>query len=72
MGLLAKVRILAEALLRKPFAPKREKASLEEGAPTRQAGLPKQGALREERASVPDSERVADLIAQRQQGQNRS
>jgi len=67
MSLFGKVRVLFSALVRKPFGPTPQKTDLEEAqAPgleeTRQAGPPvKAGA-----GDLPDSERVADLIARQE------
>lgn len=69
MGLLRKLRVLAGALVHKPFMPKSEKVDLDDGGkmPTEEhpagdhldSGAPEPG--------VTDSGRVADLIASQQE-----
>jgi hypothetical protein len=64
MGLLRKVQVLVGALVHKPFMPRPEKADVEEresAAPGPRPSPP------EPVAEVVDTERVADLIARRQQ-----
>ena len=68
MGLLRKVRVLVGALVHKPFAPRPERVDLD-----KELGTPQEGetgrdssALEAQEVEVPDTERVADLIAQRQ------
>lgn len=69
MGLLDKVRILVGALVHKPFMPRPERADQEERPVPRQDGAARQdGALLEApETGVEDTDRVADLIAQRRQ-----
>ena len=68
MGLLHKLRVLAGALVHKPFMPKQEKVDLDEGA--RASG--KEGQPRKrldtgtQEPDVVDGERVADLLARKQ------
>ena len=71
MGLLRKLRVLAGALVHKPFMPKQEKVDLDEGSSvpgdTRVSrDSPRSGA---EESGVTDGERVADLIARQQREQ---
>jgi hypothetical protein len=68
MGLLRKVRVLVGALVHKPFAPRSQKVDLD-----KESGTPQEGetgrdssALEAQESEVTDTERVADLIAQRQ------
>jgi hypothetical protein len=63
MNLIHKVRILAGALAHKPFMPRPEKENLEE--PAEEARVSNEPAL-EQKPEVADTERVADLIAQKQ------
>jgi hypothetical protein len=70
MGLLTKMRILVGALVHKPFAPRPKKAS-----PGKPPGRPENRTMRRMQAgrqveeTLPDdSERVADLINERQKG----
>ena len=69
MGLLDKVRILVGALVHKPFTPRTEKVDLDGGSEPRQGGVVRQDgtALGAPEAGVEDTDRVADLIAQRRQ-----
>jgi hypothetical protein len=67
MGLLHKVRILMGALVHKPFAPRPEKADLDEDDQRRQekgADQPSAG-MEAEGQTILEGDRVADLIAQR-------
>ncbi len=68
MGLLRKLRILAGALVHKPFMPRQEKVNLDEETKTPvEGGSPHkdmEASTRESDAS--DGERVADLIAKKQ------
>ena len=71
MGLLRKLRVLAGALVHKPFMPKQDKADLDEvsgvpGEPRARRDSLRSGA---EESSVTDGERVADLIARQQREQ---
>jgi hypothetical protein len=68
MGLLRKVRVLVGALVHKPFAPRPERVNLD-----KESGAPQEGetghdssALETQGPAATDTERVADLIAQRQ------
>ena len=70
MGLLTKMRILVGAWAHKPFARRPKKAS-----PEKPHDRPENGTMRrvqtgrqEEETLLDDSERVADLINERQQG----
>ena len=69
MSLLRKLRVLAGALVHKPFMPKQEKVNLDE-----EAKAPEEEELPHERLDsgtqepdLVDGERVADLIAKKQQ-----
>jgi len=71
MGLLRKLRVLAGALVHKPFMPKEDKVELDEGS-----GVPGERPARldssrsgAEESDVTDGERVADLIARQQREQ---
>lgn len=67
MNLLRKVRVLAGALVHKPFMPRPEKADLEdkgEGLPPGEKARKAQS-LAVPEAQALESERVADLIAQK-------
>lgn len=68
MSLLRKVRILMGALVRKPFMPHPEKVDLDEVPKGRRKAPARQDSpeLEAREADVPDTERVADLIAQQQ------
>lgn len=68
MGLLRKVRVLVGALVHKPFAPRPEKVDLDKDSNTPQEGEigRDSSALEAQEPEVTDTERVADLIAQRQ------
>jgi hypothetical protein len=69
MGLLDKVRILVGALVHKPTTPRPEKVDLDGGSDPRQDGVVRQdgAALQAPEDGVEDTDRVADLIAQRYQ-----
>ncbi len=71
MGLLRKLRILAGALVHKPFMPRQEKVNLDEETKTpvegRSARQNMEASTRE--SDVSDGERVADLIAKKQREQ---
>jgi hypothetical protein len=69
MSLLHKVRVLVGALVHKPFAPRPERVDLDEGSGTLpEGGIPRDRSELEGRApQATDTDRVADLIAQRQQ-----
>ena len=70
MGLLHKLRVLAGALVHKPFMPKPEKLDLDD-----EAGTPVTGGLARDsldsgsQEDLLDGERVADLLSEQQQGQ---
>jgi hypothetical protein len=71
MGLLRKLRVLAGALVHKPFMPRQDKVNLDEGS-----GAPGETPARldsprsdAEEPDVTDGERVADLIARQQREQ---
>jgi hypothetical protein len=68
MGLLRKVRVLVGALVHKPFVPRPEKVDLDKESATPQEGETDRdsSALEAQEPEVTDTERVADLIAQRQ------
>jgi hypothetical protein len=68
MGLLRKVRVLVGALVHMPFAPPPEKVDLDKESSTPQEGEigRDSSALETQESDVTDTERVADLIAQRQ------
>ena len=71
MGLLRKLRVLAGALLHKPFMPRPDKVELDEKANASGA----EGSAREgldsgaREADLVDGERVADLLAGQQREQ---
>jgi len=71
MGLLRKLRILAGALVHKPFMPRSEKVNLDKEAETPLEGrTPRKDTGASTRESgVSDGERVADLIAKKQREQ---
>ena len=71
MGLLRKLRILAGALVHKPFMPRQEKVDLDEDTKTPVEGRsPRTDMKASTRESdVSDGERVADLIAKQQREQ---
>ena len=70
MGLLRKLRVLAGALVHKPFMPRQEKVVLDEGINTAGQEQPPRKPLRSDAESdVTDDERVADLIAKQQREQ---
>jgi hypothetical protein len=66
MSILRKVRVLVGAWLHQPFSPRPEKVSLDEesGREPGQEGQRDPASLEGEDAQLPDSGRVADLIAQ--------
>jgi hypothetical protein len=70
MGLLHKLRVLAGALVHKPFMPKPEKLDLDD-----EAMMPGKGGLARDsldsgsQEDLVDGERVADLLSQSQQRQ---
>ena len=70
MGLLQKIRVLAGALVHKPFMPRPEKVDLDEGV---KASGAKRSALEEldsgnQEPDLVDGERVADLLDKQQRG----
>lgn len=71
MGLLQKLRVLAGALVHKPFMPKPEKVALdEEPKVPGKAGPAREGLDSDAKEpDVVDGERVADLIAKQQREQ---
>jgi hypothetical protein len=70
MGLFDKVRILVGALVHKPFMPRPEKVVLDEAGDKAPAPEAADRDLAEEgQGAVADTERVADLIAQQQRGE---
>ena len=71
MGLLHKLRILAGALVHKPFMPKPEKVALDEEAKVPgEEGQPRQRLdASAQEPDVVDGERVADLIEKQQREQ---
>jgi hypothetical protein len=71
MGLLRKLRVLAGALVHKPFMPKQEKVELDGGAEAPgEEGLPREGLVSgTQEPDVTDAERVADLIVRREREQ---
>ena len=70
MGLLQKLRVLAGALVHKPFMPKPEKLDLDD-----EAMMPGKGGLAHDsldsdiQEDLVDGERVADLLSESQQRQ---
>jgi hypothetical protein len=68
MGLLRKFRILAGALVHRPFMPRQEKVDLdEETKAAAEGGSPRKDLeARMQEPDVSDGERVADLIAKKQ------
>jgi hypothetical protein len=68
MSLLRKLRVLAGALVHKPFMPKQEKADLDEGAKAPgKEGLPHESLdSGTQEPDLVDGERVADLLARKQ------
>lgn len=68
MGLLRKLRVLAGALVHKPFMPKQDKVELDEGSsvPGERPARLDSPRSRAEESGVTDGERVADLIARQQ------
>lgn len=70
MGLLRKLRVLAGALVHKPFMPRQEKVALDEGASAPgQEQSPREPLRSDAEPDVTDGERVADLIAKQQREQ---
>ena len=71
MGLLHKLRILAGALVHKPFMPKQEKVELDEAAkaPGKEGLPPERLDTGTQEPDLVDGERVADLIARQQREQ---
>ncbi|MFN2219761.1 MAG: hypothetical protein ACK2UA_14225 [Anaerolineae bacterium] len=71
MGLLRKLRVLAGALVHKPFMPKPGKVDLGEGGTISDDERSRGARLDsgEQAADVTDSERVADLLAKQQREQ---
>ena len=71
MGLLRKLRVLAGALVHKPFMPKPEKVELDEEAKAPgKEGLPNERLdTGTQKPDLIDGERVADLIAKQQREQ---
>lgn len=68
MDLLRKVRVLVGALAHRPFMPRPEKVDLSKGADPAQEGPASQNrsGLEAQPPRATDTERVADLITQRQ------
>jgi hypothetical protein len=68
MDLLRKVRVLVGALAHRPFMPRPEKVDLSKGAdpPQEEAARRNRSGLEAQQPQVPDTERVADLITQRE------
>ena len=71
MGLFRKLRVLAGALVHKPFMPKQEKVELDEEAKAPgKEGLPQERLGRgTQEPDLVDGERVADLIVKKQREQ---
>ena len=70
MGLLHKLRVLAGALVHKPFMPKPEKLDLDDEAGTLVTGEVARDSLDSgSQEDVRDGERVADLLSEQPQGQ---
>jgi hypothetical protein len=70
MGLLHKLRVLAGALVHKPFMPKPEKLDLDDEAMTPGKGaLARDGLDSGGQEDLVDGERVADLLSRQQQEQ---
>ena len=71
MGLLRKIRVLAGALVHKPFMPKQDKVDLDEVSGVPGETQARRESLRSgtEESDVTDDERVADLIARQQREQ---
>ncbi|MFC2015302.1 hypothetical protein ACFLUM_00015 [Chloroflexota bacterium] len=65
MGFVDKVRILVGALVHKPFAPKPERVDLDEGGRQKESTAQGSTAPVAEEDGLEDTDRVADLIAQR-------
>ena len=65
MGFIDKVRILVGALVHKPFAPKPERVDLDEGAKPKERTAQASTDPVAEDTVLEDTDRVADLIAQR-------
>jgi hypothetical protein len=68
MTLLHKLRTLVGALAHKPFMPRPEKVELDKGPDRPQEKVERQDSstLEAQKPEAADTERVADLIAQRQ------
>jgi len=71
MGLLHKLRVLAGALVHKPFMPRPEKIDLDEGAGSSRVGPSAREGLVSgaQQQDLVDGERVADLLGKQQQEQ---
>ena len=71
MGLLHKLRVLAGALVHKPFMPKPEKLDLDDEAMTPGQGGVARDSLDSgsQEEDLVDGERVADLLGEQQQQQ---
>lgn len=71
MGLLHKLRVLAGALVHKPFMPRQEKVDLDEAtkAPRKEERAREHLDPDSQEPDVVDGERVADLIAKAQREQ---
>ena len=71
MGLLHRLRVLAGALVHKPFMPKPEKVDVDDGDKMTEEERARDARLDvgEQGTGVTDSERVADLIAKQQREQ---
>ena len=70
MGLLHKLRVLAGALVHKPFMPKPDKLDLDDQAMTSgKGGLARDSLDSGRQEDLVDGERVADLLSKQQQEQ---
>ena len=71
MGLLHKLRVLAGALVHKPFMPRPEKVDLDEGAESSGVERSAREGLDSDvhEPDLVDGERVADLLSKQQQEQ---
>jgi hypothetical protein len=71
MGLLRKLRVLAGALVHKPFMPKQEKVNLDEETrvPGKEESPHERLGTGTQEPDLVDGERVADLIAKQQREQ---
>jgi len=67
MGLLHKVRILVGALVHKPFTPQPQESVAGDDEPVREKTGPRDPSRQAGEEGALDSDRVADLIAQREQ-----